>query len=47
MAGFVCDTGHLLELDIKKRDELGSPAFGMGAIIAEDRTSIKVPDSII
>jgi hypothetical protein len=42
MAGLVSDTGILLKLDIKKRDEpLVHPAFGLSRIIAEEGPGIK------
>jgi hypothetical protein len=42
MAGLVCDTGILLKLDIKKRDEpFVHPAFGLLRIIAEEGLCIK------
>jgi len=44
MAGFVCDTGGSLELDIKKREELFvHPAFGLATIIAEAQMRINAP----
>jgi hypothetical protein len=42
MAGLVFDTGHPLELDIKKRDEPNvHPAFELARIIAEEGLPIK------
>jgi hypothetical protein len=42
MAGLVNDTGILLKLDIKKRDEpFVHPAFGLSSIIAEVVIGIK------
>jgi hypothetical protein len=42
MAGLVFDTGHPLELDIKKRDEPNvHPAFELARIIAEEGLPFK------